>query len=1253
MPSSPPRAPGLSILLVLLALCAAWPLQAEAQTPVGPVSCPLLPTGNNIAPEAEITVSSVYTDGNGVAHHGCKAVDGIIGLEGTGQWASDGYSLPWIKLEWATARTIDSIDLYDLVNTWGNIIEGQLTFSDGSTISVTNIPADGALKAIIFDAKTVTWVTFSATVIGGGFNGLSEIAIGEVRPTTPSYPYSEKVNLVFWPGTRMTTSTPYNVGAHQLDTKFGANEHNYWSFPDAAWIQLDLGVGNEQRVHQVRLRSRNRNLRAGGYKIWVGDDPTNAVNTLVADVTNNTRAIATETFPEVRGRFVRVQVFAPPGDVAAWLDGLSVYSTDAKPLTRHYPISEEGSGGARLEPLAGWGWYHSRRAPGNLLSEDPVATTPEPDRDDSNTELDLDYEGAAFRIQLSGTYALERLRLGYSREGYTPSALKVELSVDDLHYHTVFNGSLPSTDYAPSLTWSTANGNGDARYVRVTLPQAASPGHIKVLTRLELFGVPVSSPTIIPDELPPNHTQVGTIDDSLGGYLSAAIYDDVGRLVRTLKNREPVAAGNGRPLYWDGKDDYGNPQPKGPYKWKAVVSRASSYDDGSVGNTGNPSHGLTNAPHLALGLAYDPSGHLYSVSSWSEPEMELRRYKPDATPLWGVPAKLSTAVAADSDFAYVAQWKQVSNDMANVIRRYRASDGLLMGFTGVTDGEIAINPAAPNPKPGTRRRATTEEDRWFAGVNGVSVDATRVWVSNYRENRVESYDKVTGTFIGSFAVVQPLGIAADASGDVWVAHLGSRVTKYRAGLPTDADWGTPLQAIHFLSDPYAISLGVGGTRLLLTEHGTGRVREYDAITGAWVLDRGGQATPGPMQADRFRLSSRSGLAVDAVGQYVVADIGNHRLQWFNANGTLRLSMSSEFISAPFVDDALGTPNVVLSGPRQYTRNPVTGTWRYSHNWTPTDNAFVDPASKRRRLEIQTPQGPIQRDFLFYTADGWRGGVSVYLLEPGDTGMRRAAAIGPGWTGPDDNTLPGQGCFEWADSSGDGVVDTATEVTFRSFPSQCVAANYHVWVAENGDLWLAGTAPEEGAVVIPVSGFDAHYNPIYRFADRYTVLPADTSATGYAEALIRSIPGGTSFLTLGSTAESRAQGLHGGITNNYVATLHQGDGSERVRVRLHEEWGAFSAAVDGEYWYIGNSRGDQHWVNMYDDDGLLIATMRPEEPSGWGAGWIDHASGMAAMKGPYQGMHTVYAEDVYWGRMIRYVTQINPGDLSRSGDTFTW
>ncbi|WP_425442966.1 DUF7402 domain-containing protein [Stigmatella aurantiaca] len=1245
-----PRTRPPDALLRNVLLWAFWALGTPAQAGLAdPTPCPpVFPGGSNIAPEAHLTTSSAYTDEQGVTHDGCRAADGRIGPGN--EWVSAWELNPWIKLEWDTPRTLQAVDLYDRVNAWPNVNAGTLSFSDNTVVEVTGIPPDGALKAITFAPKTVTWMKFEATGGTGNLNGLAEIAAGEVQPVTRSYARSESVNLVFWPGVRLTSSTPSNVGVRQLATKFGEDANNYHDFPNASWLQLDLGPGNVQHIHKVRLRFGEASLSATGYKIWVGNEPTPENNTLAADVRGNTKPIVTAQFPAIPGRFVRVQVFSAPSAVRPIrVDGLSVYSTDPKQVTRHYPVNGRGSGKAKLEPLRGWGWYHASRKASNLLSEEPVATGPD-DRRDSTQQLDLAYEGAAFRVQLDDTYALEKMILGFGRAPVAPVALKVELSVDDRYYHTVFDGDAPP-GHAPVLTWSTDGGHGDAKYVRVTLPRTAAPPHARVLSRLELYGLPVTARPLPPEGPPEGSVQAGSLEVPYDGYLSAAIYDARGRLVRTLKSREPVAKGPDRPLYWDGQDDFGQALPEGPYQWKAVVSQVSSRDDGSVGNTGNPSHGLTHAPHQAAALAYDPDGSLYTASSWEESATELRRYKPNGTPDWALPAKLSLAVAADGEFVYVAQWKEQDGLMANVVNRHRAGDGTREPFPGTAGGALLINPPAANPKPVGQRRATADQSRWFVGVNGLAVDTTCLWVSNYRQNRVECYAKSSGTLQGAFAVNRPLGIAADGRGFVWVAQEGHRVTQYRTALPPASSWGIPVGSLSGLADPYAVALGVGGTQLFLTEHGTGSVRVYGTAQGGLLATHGQQALPGPLQADHFRLGHRAGIAADAEGRYTVADTGNHRLQWFHADGRLRRSMSSEFISAPFVDETGTLPHTVLSGPRQYTVDPTTGAWQYTHNWTPGDNAFVDEVSKRRRLRVNPHQGPpLYRDFLFYTADGFRGGVTVYLLEPGDTGMRRAASLGFGWTGADDNTLPGNRCFQWIDSSADGRVDPSSEV---SFPETCIAGDMHVWVSETGDLWFSQTSPAEGAVVIPLQGFDANHNPIYRFEARYTVLPPDPSPTNYRAAVIRSIPGSPRFLTLGATAQSDAARGTAGFGNGHVVTLHHPDGSEKVRVHLPDEWKAFTLAADGEYWYTGHSRDDQHWVHMYDEDGLLIATMRPGAPSRWGAGWMDHASSLTARREPGTHTHYVYAEDVYWGRMIRYATEVPPDSLSRSGGHFTF
>ncbi|WP_339893489.1 GH92 family glycosyl hydrolase [uncultured Algibacter sp.] len=133
----------------------------------------------NIAKEAIISTSSSL-DGN----EGEKVVDGIIRLDGKGEWACVGErkawganKLPWIQLDWNKERTINSIVLYDRPSLEEHTAGGVLKFSDGSIIRVNTIPNNGGPKKVTFPSKTIKWVKFDTTD-GEGLNlGLSEIEV--------------------------------------------------------------------------------------------------------------------------------------------------------------------------------------------------------------------------------------------------------------------------------------------------------------------------------------------------------------------------------------------------------------------------------------------------------------------------------------------------------------------------------------------------------------------------------------------------------------------------------------------------------------------------------------------------------------------------------------------------------------------------------------------------------------------------------------------------------------------------------------------------------------------------------------------------------------------------------------------------------------------------------------------------------------------------------------------------------------------
>ena len=134
-----------------------------------------------------VTASSFYTHPlSGQAYSPEKAVDGIIGQWGPGEWAvaagdtTDG-TAPWIQLDWPVARPLNQVVLYDRSNSYDQVMSGTLYFSDSTSIPVGALDDAGAPNFVKFDTKNVTWVRFEITG-SRGLPGLSEIRAESAPP---------------------------------------------------------------------------------------------------------------------------------------------------------------------------------------------------------------------------------------------------------------------------------------------------------------------------------------------------------------------------------------------------------------------------------------------------------------------------------------------------------------------------------------------------------------------------------------------------------------------------------------------------------------------------------------------------------------------------------------------------------------------------------------------------------------------------------------------------------------------------------------------------------------------------------------------------------------------------------------------------------------------------------------------------------------------------------------------------------------
>ncbi len=86
-----------------------------------------------------------------------------------------------MRLNWDKPYIINRIWLFDRPNTHADqIISGRLTFSDGSTIKVGELPDDAsAAKEVTFSPRKVEWLEFVVENVKPQTQniGLSEIAV--------------------------------------------------------------------------------------------------------------------------------------------------------------------------------------------------------------------------------------------------------------------------------------------------------------------------------------------------------------------------------------------------------------------------------------------------------------------------------------------------------------------------------------------------------------------------------------------------------------------------------------------------------------------------------------------------------------------------------------------------------------------------------------------------------------------------------------------------------------------------------------------------------------------------------------------------------------------------------------------------------------------------------------------------------------------------------------------------------------------
>ncbi|TPW20958.1 MAG: NHL repeat-containing protein, partial [Elusimicrobia bacterium] len=128
---------------------------------------------------------------------------------------------------------------------------------------------------------------------------------------------------------------------------------------------------------------------------------------------------------------------------------------------------------------------------------------------------------------------------------------------------------------------------------------------------------------------------------------------------------------------------------------------------------------------------------------------------------------------------------------------------------------------------------------------------------------------------------RPMALAADSSGNVWVADAkGGRVLRYTADF-------TLAQTIPGFERPEGVAVSPSGSCLAVSDSKTSRIRTFDAALSAGLAAFGqhGEVKENRPLPPEFFLNKPAQLAFDAQGNLLVADRNNDLVQGFGLPGT--------------------------------------------------------------------------------------------------------------------------------------------------------------------------------------------------------------------------------------------------------------------------------------------------------------------------------------------------------------------------------
>lgn len=683
-------------------------------------------------------------------------------------------------------------------------------------------------------------------------------------------------------------------------------------------------------------------------------------------------------------------------------------------------------------------------------------------------------------------------------------------------------------------------------------------------------------------------------------------------------------------------------------------------------------------------LAVTPQGDIYTNAPWDEGGGEIGHYR-DGELLgyagqshgWGMLG--GDAIAVNDKYVFAAQIvSSIGNGVAaekhlpvegelwyGVSRRSRADFRESVPFEGEQNW-----PGNPLAFWVMARTSSKEDD----AIRGLAADATRLFVSDLHDNRIDILDADSMQPVGSFPVDEPGKLALAPDGTLWIIERSrtdnmQRVTHHaRSGgllgelklppgtVPVDlaidrqgrllvADNGPRQQILIF-----ANSLGHTTSEVAKTSNATGEDASMQLSTTlgeAGGIFAGRAGAPGPQ-----RFNGLTGVGVDHEDNVYVSMNGAGPRGFepgpCNCDGTLIESYTPEgkrrfsIQSLVFVDGAefaAGDPPSVYSGTKRFTLDLSRGPgqeWSYAGYTVDRFRYPYDPFVALR----QGQRGmPMVRDVdgrrLLYTVDMTSSYLRIYRFDGSretaiPSGLFAQTHINGAWP----PNQPPHGEWIWRDTAGRGRF--AAHDFDQTAGGGDAPPSSAWWVDSKADIWQ-GTQTQ-GIRQFPLQGFDSTGNPVYHYSSMRTyAMPAIFNRV----ARLNYFPADDTMFISGSTTEHPFVEYNWNGTGSTFARFdHWKSGKPTLSyvIALPDQGppqplSLNGFAVEGDYIFAVETHTG--FVRVYDRaTGHDVGVLKPGPEVGEASGTVDVSMPVTAHRLP-SGEYLVFVEDDWHGKIMMY------------------